>query len=86
MLKLEFPPILQVYGPRLLPTYLLLGRVRKDETPDEEKSSDILSCKKNLQVIIEDCFGNLVEDYSVTFIKIYIIVLFIFHILMQLVS
>lgn len=27
---------------------LLLGRVRKDETPDEEKSSDILPCKKNL--------------------------------------
>lgn len=46
MLKLEFPPILQVYGPRLLPTYLLLGRVRKDETPDEEKSADILPCKK----------------------------------------
>lgn len=48
MLKPEFPPILQVYGPRLLPTYLLLGRVRKDETPDEEKSADILPCKKNL--------------------------------------
>lgn len=57
---------------------LLLGRVRKDETPDEEKSSDILPCKK--------AYRLLSMIVSVIQSRLYIIVLFIFHILMPLVS
>lgn len=57
---------------------LLLGRVRKDETPDEEKSSDILPCKKTYRLL--SMIVSVIQS------RLYIIVLFIFHILMPLVS